>query len=409
MKRLFVSYRRANWAFTYWLVEVLSSLLDAEIFIDYRGIDETDFEHSLLRHLRESDAMLLIVTSNTFEARIHNDDDWVRREIREALGTNKPIVLALVEGQIPPSDLPDDIKPIAGKQGIEIYPRYFKAGVEELAIFLDKATPIKRRVGSALTTVSTPPAITIHRLPILDLPLLDWISIPGGTVALERGWDGHGWDDRVNYAQMPITAFMVAPFFITKYPVTVAQFQVFIDEGGYRESRYWHSLAKRESGSVPSAWNEPTMPRVNINWYEAMAFTRWLGERLDKSVMLPTELQWQRAALGDSGWVYPYGGTFDPLKCNAKPSKIGRATPVDRYLSGASTFGVMDMCGNVAEWCVNEYSRPDSAEVLATGQRSLRGGSWLSHEGNTRAAFRDLSYPDSRDEYCGFRVVYRPE
>src|SRR5512141_2755625 len=101
-KRVFVSYRRVNWSFTYWLAEELGKLLDAEIFVDYSGIDETDFERSLLRNLRESDAVILVVDEQTFEARIHNDKDWVRREIREALQANKPIALALVNGLIPP-------------------------------------------------------------------------------------------------------------------------------------------------------------------------------------------------------------------------------------------------------------------------------------------------------------------
>ena len=85
-QKLFVSYRRVNWSFTYWLAIELGGLLDADIFVDYSGVDETDFEKSLLRNLRESDAVLLIVTEQTFDsARIQHDKDWVRREIREAL------------------------------------------------------------------------------------------------------------------------------------------------------------------------------------------------------------------------------------------------------------------------------------------------------------------------------------
>ncbi len=154
--RLFISYRRANWSFTYWLAEELSKLLDAVIFVDYSGIDETDFDRSLLRNLRESDAVVLIVTEQTFEARIHNDRDWVRREIREALEAKKPIALALVNGLTPPADLPDDILPIRNKQGIEFYPAYFKAGVRRLAEFLDRATPVKLREGQAVAAAPQP-------------------------------------------------------------------------------------------------------------------------------------------------------------------------------------------------------------------------------------------------------------
>ena len=63
MSKLFISYRRDSWSFTYWLAEELAKLLDAEIFVDYAGIDEANFETSLLRNLRESDAVLLVVTA----------------------------------------------------------------------------------------------------------------------------------------------------------------------------------------------------------------------------------------------------------------------------------------------------------------------------------------------------------
>src|SRR5258707_10174086 len=111
--KLFVSYRRAAWSFTYWLVEELNKLLTAEIFVDYSGVDETNFEKSLLRNLRQCDAVLLIVEEHTFAPdRIHSDADWVRREIREALTHNKPIVMACHNGLFPPATLPDDIAAI---------------------------------------------------------------------------------------------------------------------------------------------------------------------------------------------------------------------------------------------------------------------------------------------------------
>ncbi len=160
---LFISYRRANWSFTYWLAEELGKLLDADVFVDYTGIDETDFESSLLRNLRESDAVVLVVADQTFDpTRIGQDGDWVRREIREALTTNKPIVLALVNGLTPPADLPNDIQAIRGKQGIEFYPAYFKAGVQRLATFLDRATPVHLRQGQTIA----PPAPTEPNIPL---------------------------------------------------------------------------------------------------------------------------------------------------------------------------------------------------------------------------------------------------
>src|SRR5258708_2503678 len=126
MSKLFISYRRKSWAFTEKLADDLRVQLDAEIFVDYTGMDETDFESSILRNLRESDAVLVIVTDLTFAAdRIHRDNDWVRRKIREALTLKKPLVLACVDGVFPPDDLPDDIQAVRNKQGIRFFAEFF--------------------------------------------------------------------------------------------------------------------------------------------------------------------------------------------------------------------------------------------------------------------------------------------
>ncbi|WP_119067801.1 toll/interleukin-1 receptor domain-containing protein [Aggregatilinea lenta] len=164
MAKIFVSYRRASWSFTYWLVDELSKLLDAEIFLDFSGIDESNFENALLRHLQDSDAVLLIVSEHTFDpARIYKESDWVRREVREAIAYGKPIALALVNGIVPPPELPEDIGAVRKAQGIEFYPRYFKAGVRELAAFLDRATPV--RLKEALAEAPHPSAETAQAEP----------------------------------------------------------------------------------------------------------------------------------------------------------------------------------------------------------------------------------------------------
>lgn len=138
LPRLFISYRRKSWPFTHRLADELATRLNADIFVDFSGVDDTDFEYSILRNLAESDAVLLVISEYTFEDRIHKDDDWVRREIREALQHKKPIVLVCVDGHLPPSNLPDDIREIASKQGINFYPEYFPAAVDKLTDFIVK-------------------------------------------------------------------------------------------------------------------------------------------------------------------------------------------------------------------------------------------------------------------------------
>ena len=142
--KLFVSYRRKSWPFTSQLASSLRKRIDAEVFVDYQSVDETDFEKSILRHLRESDVVLLIVSEYTFaSSRIQHEDDWVRREIREALRLKKPIVAIFIDSQTFPNDLPADIRDVRRMQGVFFYPEYFEAGVKRLVDFMLAAALLK--------------------------------------------------------------------------------------------------------------------------------------------------------------------------------------------------------------------------------------------------------------------------
>jgi len=180
--------------------------------------------------------------------------------------------------------------------------------------------------------------------------------------------------------------------------VTNAQFQAFIDDGGYREYRYWKDLARREAAPKKPSWTEPTHPRETVNWFEAMAFCRWLAGKTGLVVTLPTEMQWQWAAVGDTGWAYPYGNMFDKNKGNTNESGINKTTLVDKYPQGASPFGVMDMSGNVWEWMATD----DNTTVMS---RSVRGGSWYGSRVDACAAFLCWGIPHFRHNFFGFRVA----
>jgi len=150
-KKLFISYRRKSSPFTLLLANKLSEKLNADIFIDFQSIDQADFETSILRHLKASDAFLLMVTEYTFAERIHRDDDWVRLEIRTALEMNIPIILVCENGLFPPSDLPDDIRGVRGKQGIRFYPEFFDAAVIKLVDFLGKVADVQLKTSHTKT------------------------------------------------------------------------------------------------------------------------------------------------------------------------------------------------------------------------------------------------------------------
>ncbi len=204
---------------------------------------------------------------------------------------------------------------------------------------------------------------------------MQWIEIPAGTVTLAAG------------GYLPqATTFDLPAFAISRYPVTNAQFGEFVAAGGYSRQEFWPAdgwAARQKRGwDAPRYWtdrhwNQPDYPVVGISWHEAMAYGRWLSQQTGQAISLPTEQQWQRAAQGDDGRVYPWGHTEpEERHCNWN-RLVDETTPVGHYPAGHSPFGVADLCGNVWEWCLTGW---ESGDEVADGRepRLLRGGCWSS-------------------------------
>jgi formylglycine-generating enzyme required for sulfatase activity len=221
------------------------------------------------------------------------------------------------------------------------------------------------------------------------LPLLEWLDIPAGTVTLDG--DGGTYD--------------VKPFRIAKYPVTNAQYDAFIQDGGQKNATWWEGLAQGKTPPRASDWREADSPKLQVCWFEAAAFARWLAAQTGLAVRLPTEWEWQWAAVGDSGWDYPYGAAFDSGKCNAKESDVGRANVVTAYNTVKTHFGTVDMSGNVWEWCLNEGNTPQNTQLEGGENRALRGGSWNNAMKNAEVFFRSNRNPRTRAFNIGFRVI----
>ena len=213
--------------------------------------------------------------------------------------------------------------------------------------------------------------------------------------------------------ESPVREVYLDAFRIARYPVTVDQYRLFVENDGYSETSYWDAGGFGQFGE-PDGWNEqlqhPNWPVTGVSWYEAMAYCRWTGHRL------PTEAQWERAARGTDGRWFPWGNQpadENRLNCaddDFKP-RVGHATPVGVYPSGASPDGLYDMPGNVWEWCADWYGKYDPDESAnPTGpkeaaRRVVRGGGWLDLSRYCRCSYRDHDDPDDRGDFLGFRVL----
>lgn len=236
------------------------------------------------------------------------------------------------------------------------------------------------------------------------LPLLDWCDIPAGMVTIEiAGKNGHSRH----------MTFHVEAFEMSKYPVTNAQFQAFVeDPEGYTKAEWWdyshHARDWRGKNPHPKPprFKGDDRPRENVTWYEAVAFTRWLSTKLAATVCLPTEQQWQRAVQGDDGRLYPWGNDFDPSRCNTSESRIRMTTFVSRYPNGVNPQGVFDLSGNVWEWCLNTNSgHEDHIDITSNGDRAVHGGSFIGVCERAQAPFRFYLSPNYFYATIGFRLV----
>ena len=187
-------------------------------------------------------------------------------------------------------------------------------------------------------------------------------------------------------------------YWIYQYEVTVAQYRQFCAATG-----------RPMPPEPPWDWQD-NHPVVNVDWDDAAAYAAWAG------AALPTEAQWEKAARGPDGRLYPWGNAWDGTKCRNSVDQYNAtsSSPVGIFPASAGPYGAHDMAGNVWEWCADWYdgeyyklAPPRNPTGPATGTaRVVRGGSWLNtNPVNFRAASRCGGNPSYWLDSLGFRCV----
>jgi formylglycine-generating enzyme required for sulfatase activity len=208
----------------------------------------------------------------------------------------------------------------------------------------------------------------------------------------------------------PETTMYFYGYYIDKYPVTNFRYNMFLQETGHRKPINWSYSPKNAD-----------CPVTCVSWEDANAYAMWCGKRL------PTEAEWENAARGTDGRNYPWGYEWDNNNCNnwytddpytikkMLDTSSGRGlTPVTMFLEGVSPYGVMDMVGNVAEWCTEWYEDvrkiDDHDDFKYLTFKIYRGGSWRDTDIRAfKTTYRNKAIYNRVFDCIGFRCSMLPK
>ena len=248
--------------------------------------------------------------------------------------------------------------------------------------------------------------------------LLGFVAIPAGPFLMgsDKSRDKRAFDWEPPQHQVMVPAFLMG-----RFPVTVGQFRCFIEA---TDVKIEDDRGLREPATRP-------MTRMRLD--EALSYCAWLDRQLRSrpalpaglkdaldrgKVTLPSEAEWEKAARGADGRIYPWVGDWNSERANTMEAGIGSTSAVGCFPSGMSPHGCEDMSGNVLEWTRSlwqEYPRPAEAKDRAKREapggdqpRVVRGASFIYFQGGARSTFREFNHPGGRDGSLGFRVVVSP-
>jgi len=262
----------------------------------------------------------------------------------------------------------------------------------------------------------------------------DMALIPAGEFLMGSAEGSDSFSD-----ERPQRTVFVSAFRIDRHEVTNAQYHRFVTATHHPPPSNPNPAVTLWEEGHPLAGSEQH-PVVNVSWHDAVAYCQWAGKRL------PTEAEWEKAARGTDGRLYPWGNEWDWKRANSASYWAGRTIefkdgaawkafwvegdgariakerglkgevltlPVGSFPEGASPYGLFDMAGNASEW-VNDWFDPyyylkappaDPKGPNGVLLKVVRGGSWLKPAKSLRTADRDYGFPDDRPSGTGFRCA----
>jgi formylglycine-generating enzyme required for sulfatase activity len=200
--------------------------------------------------------------------------------------------------------------------------------------------------------------------------------------------------------ERPEHTIYLSPYWISKHEVTFNQFDQYCEEAGIPKP-------------ADEDWGRSDQPVINVSWLDAAKYCEWLSNKTGLIFRLATEAEWEKAAKGIDKRKYPWGDN-DPDEETANfEYSMRKTSPVGQFPKGVSPYGVMDMSGNVGEWCYDWYDEsfykvspsqnPTGPEIGTS--RVIRGGGWGYDSSFLRTTNRNRWKPEEFNNDIGFRVV----
>lgn len=186
-------------------------------------------------------------------------------------------------------------------------------------------------------------------------------------------------------------------FYIDRYPVSNALYRQFVADTGWKAPAHWRN-----------GWFYPLITRdhpvTGVSYYDALRFLEWRSKRSGRNYRLPNEIEWEMAARKNRDINYPWGDTISAENCNCELTNADGTVPVDTFEQYPSECGIVDICGNVWEWCAPWID--DTPSLHHKGDYGvLKGGSWESTIFEVKVGYRDLFSKKDSHSSIGFRCA----